>query len=311
MGWRDLIPAEAVHCTLPWIGGRSLRSDSQTWAIQGRLPKDHGWYKFRIEGRKAFDAQPAEPGLGILRNLVRGYLVGDRLITDAAQVNPNPEKIHEYSEKVYFIEDSLDRFARIAAGRVHEEGPLVYFGQEFPMGAEDDVLSAYLDQLPSVRKIRGVTPALDAAFQMESWQRAEAVRRRIELERLRREEAERLAREQRRQELAEKLGDGAGRRELATIDFEEAARAALAVGNAELLDVRNNTRRGEKVVRYRLDGQRYECICDERMQIVDSGICLQDHGTGEKGDTYFTLESLPAVIRQADRENKLVVYRHV
>ena len=47
------------------------------------------------------------------------------------------------------------------------------------------------------------------------------------------------------------------------------------------------------------------------MRIIDSGICLQDHNTGEKGDTYFTLESLPAVIRQADREGKLVVYRHV
>ncbi len=310
MGWRDLISTKEMHCILPWTGGRSLRSNSQTWTIQGRLPGDHGWYKFRIEGRKALDTELAEPELGILRNLVRGYLVGDRLIRDAAKVNPKPEQIHDYSERVYFIEDGLDRFSRIAAGRVHEDGPLLYFGQEFPMGAEDDVLTAYLDQLPSVRRVRGVTPALDAAFRMETWQRTEAERRRVELEQLRREEAERLAIEERRREIVEKLGDGAGRRELAAIDFPEAARAALAIGNAELLDVRDRGD-GEKIVRYRLDGARYECICDERMQIIDSGICLQDHGTGEKGDTYFTLESLPAVIRQADREGKLVVYRHV
>jgi hypothetical protein len=37
---------------------------------------------------------------------------------------------------------------------------------------------------------------------------------------------------------------------------------------------------------------------------------LTDHRTGEKGDTLFTLESLPAVVRQAIKEHKLVVYRH-
>ena len=198
----------------------------------------------------------------------------------------------------------------ISAGRCYEDGPLIYHDQEFPEGPEEDVMNAFLDRKGSVSDIKGVSPALDAAFRMESWQRAEAERRRIELEKLRREEEERLAVEQRRQEMVEKLGDGAGRREMATVDFNEAARAALAVGGAELLDVRTSHRQ-EKVVRYRLDGRRYECICNTRLQIIDSGICLQDHNTGEKGDTYFTLESLPAVVRQADREGRLVVYRHV
>jgi hypothetical protein len=45
--------------------------------------------------------------------------------------------------------------------------------------------------------------------------------------------------------------------------------------------------------------------------VVDSGICLQDHRTGVKGDTRFTLESLPTVIGEAIRTGKLVVYRHV
>ena len=145
MGWRDLIAEGEVHCILPWTGG-SLRSDSQTWTIKGRRPNEHGWYKFRIEGRNAMDPTPAEPELGILRNIVRGYMVGDRLIRDAAKVNTNPRQIHSHSERVHFIDDDLDRFSRIAAGQVYESGPLIYFGQEFPMGAEDDVLTAYLDQ---------------------------------------------------------------------------------------------------------------------------------------------------------------------
>jgi hypothetical protein len=66
------------------------------------------------------------------------------------------------------------------------------------------------------------------------------------------------------------------------------------------------------VVRFRLLGRRFECTCDERtLRILDAGICLVDHATGERGDTRFTLESLPAVILEADRDDKLVVFRHV
>jgi len=38
---------------------------------------------------------------------------------------------------------------------------------------------------------------------------------------------------------------------------------------------------------------------------------LTDHDTDERGDTYFTLESLPAVVREAEQRGKLVVFRHV
>ena len=61
-----------------------------------------------------------------------------------------------------------------------------------------------------------------------------------------------------------------------------------------------------------LDGRRFECTCDARtLRIVDAGICLVDHRSGQKGDQYFTLESLPGVIQQAEREGKLVVFRRV
>ena len=50
---------------------------------------------------------------------------------------------------------------------------------------------------------------------------------------------------------------------------------------------------------------------NERLRIIDAGICLIDHDTNEKGDTFFTLESLPAVVQQAQRERRLVIFRHV
>jgi hypothetical protein len=328
MGWRDLLQSENDSITLPWTGGRSLCLNGQVWNIEGRLPIEHGWYSFSISGRKATRWELSQPTPEILNNQVVGYLVGNRIVADNVQVDPDPKTIASHSEQVFLLDEGLDRFVRISAGRTCDDGPLIFKQQEMPLGPEDEVLNAFLsfdltldlinglplnkDGIYQCRGIKGVVPALDAAFRMEIWQRMEAERRRQELERLRREEEERRAREQRRQELIAHLGNAETRREMARIDFGEAAKVALAVGNAQYLDHRRAPRRGEMIVRFRVDRQRFECVCDERtLRIIDSGICLTDHDTGEKGDTFFTLESLPSVIREAIRDRVLVVYRHV
>jgi hypothetical protein len=310
MGWRDLLQTGDERVTLPWLGGRVLYSAAQRWSIEGRLPKEHGWHMFKIANREARAEGPADPRPDLLQHSVRGYLVGDRLVADDARVDPDPRRIVEFSEKVFLLDEGIDRFARVRAGRISKEGPLVYQGLEMPLGQEDQVLEAFLDQKTSVADLKNVPAALDAAFRMESWQRAEADRRRAELERLRREEEERRQKEERRKELVKKLGDGEGRREMALHDFDAAARAALAVGGAVFLDAKK-LRHDEWAVRYRLDRQKLECVCDARLRIIDAGICLIDHDSGEKGDTFFTLESLPAVVQQAQRERRLVIFRHV
>jgi len=253
-------------------------------------------------------------------NLVRqvvGYLVGDRFIGIDVQVDPDPKVIAESSERVHLIDPDLDRFALVSAGRASVDGPLVFIQQEMPLGPESEVRAAYLDDKPTVDDVPGVMPALDAAFRMARWQRLEVERRRAEVaERLRAEEEARQ-RARRRQELLERLGDGAGRRAIAVVDFEAAVRAALAVGGAQYLEHRASRRAGEMVVRFRLDYRRFECTCDQALRILDAGICLTAHGddddfaAGTRGDSFFTLESLPGVIRQADREGKLVIFRHV
>lgn len=319
MGWRDhLTGSGEERMVLPWVGGKSLRLGPRAWTIKSGLPPEHGWYEFTMNGRTARWTGAPEPQPvpeGILKYVVRGYLVGDRLVRDETRVDPDPKKIAEISEPVRFIEPGLDRFVRITAGRICEDGPLLYDGLDMPSGVEESVLTAFLDEKSSVDDIPGVTPALDAAFRMEVWQRAEAKRRREELEKRLREEAERRAIEERRKKLVEELGDAQGRREMAAIDFEQAARAALAVGGATFLDSRAVNRRGqnqEMVVKFRFLNRRFECTCDARtLRIIDSGICLIDHDTGEKGDTRFTLESLPSVIKEAHDDGKLVVFRHV
>lgn len=310
MGWRDLLTTKGGTETLPWTGGRSLHSASRRYKL-GRRPREFGWYTFTIEGNEAVDPQPADPVPDLLGGAVAGYLVGDRLVPDDTRIDPDPGKIIDHSEKVYVLPEELDRFSRVRAGRIYPEGPLIFLEQEFPLGPEDEVMNAYLDNKTDVTGIAGVVPALDAAFRMEVYQREQAELRRRELARLRAEEEARREQERKRQELLERLGDGEGRRAMAHAgDFGEAARAALTVGGAQYLDHRR-VRNGEWAVKYRVDGQRLECVCDTNLRIIDAGVCLVDHDTDEKGDTYFTLESLPAVIRQAIREHKLVVWRHV
>lgn len=306
MGWKDLLQADDERLVAPWVGGRFIQTHGgRTWRIKGRLPAELGWHEFKVQSRDVRWSSQTEPPLDVLRDKQRGYLVGDRFVPeDAARVEPDVASLVRCFERVFLIEPGLDRFERVTAGRFFGDGPLIYEGQEFPLGPETDVLQAFLDQIPNLDGVPGVVPALDAAFRVESWRRAEAEKRR-------QEEEERRKREERRQKLADAYGDGALRREVAKEDFGDAARAALGVGGATYLDHRRGLR-NEMVVRFRINHRRYECTCHPgTLRIIDSGICLVDHATGEKGDTRFTLESLPGVIRQAHGGDRLVVFRHL
>lgn len=315
MGWEDLL-TETSTKALPWLGGRRVVDGAQTLRLKGRLPQEFGWYTFDVTGgRSARLVGDAEPDLDYAqeRKLIRGYLAGDRLIPDTARVDPDPDQMIDQTIPVLLVEPGLDRFARavvtpleLETGRAH-----LYIQQEFPTGPETEVEMAYQDRLASVTQIREVTPSLDLAFRWLSLQRVLAEQREAE-------EAARRAEEEREREQRERLekamkdaGTGAGRRALARVDFNAAARAALGISGAELLDARPSHRRNEMVVQYRFLHRRLECVVDkDTLRVIDSGVCLNDHH-GTKGDNYFTLESLPAVINEAMERGRLVVYRHV
>lgn len=316
MSWQDLLAKADETVVVPWTGGRELRVGGRRFQVKGRLPQEHGWHTFKVDGgRTATWSGPAEDvDLDAAfkgKKVVRGYLVADRLVPDGAAVVFDPTRFADQTETVWLAEPGLDRFARVRAGR-WEDGRLVYIGQEFPLGPEAEVADAFLEKKPSVTDVKGITPALDLAFRFESWNRAEQVRLREEAERLAREEAERLAAAERRANLARQLGTGEGRRQMAAVDFEAAARAALRVAGAEFLDARDTRVAGEAVVHFRYRNRKWECVVQKQtLRIVDSGICLVNHATGERGDVKFTLESLPAVIAEAIDTHKLVVFRHV
>ncbi len=315
MSWRDLLD-EGRQRTLPWFGFRTVHSAERTWTVRGRKPPEHGWYLFNTSGGRdanllSTELQEPDPAYEEGPPIIRGYVVGDRFIPDNARVDPDPDKLIEQTSQVFCVEPGLDRFVRgvVVEDRARQ---LIYMRQEFPLGPETEVLMAYQDRLTSVNEIQGVTPALDLAFRWITYQRELAENRRMELERLRREEEAKRAEQELYEQAMKDAGTAVGRRALATRDFETAAREALRVSGAELLDVRDSCNRGEKVVQYRFRERRLECVVDQHlMRVIDAGVCLTDHNTGEKGDTFFTLESLPGVIGEAMDLGQLVVWRHL
>ena len=311
MGWRDLLESPDATVTLPWVGGATLTGPTQSWKIAGVAPREHGWYTWQLHGRHVQLQAAAEPNPELLGHRETGYLVGNRFLSD--QIGQLHLALPYAAAPIaHLIGDAADRFTRIVVGKIVRHGPLFYHSPAMPLGPEDEVLTAYLDRVPALTHIKGVTPALDAAFQLECWHRTQTERRRAELERCARAAAEQAAREARRQQLVAQLGDGAGRRAMAAVDFTAAARAALTIGGAELLDDRPGAYPNERIVRYRFLGQRLECVCHARtLQIISSGICLTDESTGVNGETWLTLESLPAVVKEADDRGRLVILRHI
>lgn len=308
MGWADLLSTTEI-ITVPWIGGRSIRGAGRTWKVKGSLPEEHGWHSFEVSGgREAIWKGPGEPDLFWEENqkdTVKGYLVGNRLIPDNAEVVLDPTRIFNQTINVHFVEPGLDRFVR-AMVVFYEQDKYIFARQEFPLGPEAQVMEAFFDRIESINNIPEVTPSLDLAFRFETFQREQQEERRRLLEERRLESERRRQEEERRKQLVEQVGTGAGRRELAKVDFIAAAKAALSISGARLIDQRESYNRNEMIVQFLLEGRRFECVIEkETLHVVDSGICLNDH------DHFFTLESLPPVISQARREGLLHVYRHV
>lgn len=302
MLWEQLVSRHEV-VTLPWLGGRTVAGRGRGFRLMGQLPEEHGWHRFEIDGsRRArwVGASPQGADPAFLEGLERvcGYLIGDRIVPDGVAVWLDPSSLLAQSERVGLIERGLDRFARVVAARL-PTGALVYVEQAFPLGPEPQVLDALQDDREDLDGLVGVTPALHLAFLCHVVERRRVAQRR-------------LAAAAAAAAAAAEVAPGVERRTLARRDFEAAVRAALDVSGSRLLDVRETPDPSEAVVRFAFDGGRFECVIERStLRIVDAGICLEDHDTGEKGDRYFTLESLPGVIAEAQRTHRLVVWRHV
>ena len=305
MGWADLLSTPETR-VLPWLGGRTVYGKHRRWTLRGELPSEIGWHRFEISGGKRAQWVEADfPDLDFEqgRPVVRGYLVGDRMIADTLSAPTDVLAIFENTERVFMVEPGLDRFSRALTAR-NGDGQLIFMRQEFPEGPEQEVTEAWQDRRESVDHVPGVTPALELAFQWLTWQRMLSDER---------QEAARLRAETEVQRLRYQsmIQAAAARRQQIQHHFADAARAALSLSGAELLDTREDFNRN-RIVQFRFRQRRFECVVHpETLQIIEAGICLVDDSSGERGDERFTLESLPGVIGQAIDQGVLHVFRHV
>jgi len=219
-----------------------------------------------------------------------GYAIRGRFITPVHYDRP----MHTHPQ-VYFVEPEIDIFTEIQAVLWYGSGKYIFINQGFGCGLEHEVRDKFeaKEDVSSLDSIQGTPPILRRVYRWEVDILADIKERR------KKEEEQAKAEEIERERI----------KRVAT--FEGAVTEALQSVNAELVSVRNNTVNNEEaIVRYRCDGESYECVVRKStLGIVDPGICLVDHDTGETYGGRLTIRAMPGVIRQANRLGRLVVWR--
>ncbi|MFO0596857.1 MAG: hypothetical protein U0228_16200 [Myxococcaceae bacterium] len=309
----------------PFLGGRSITLEGRQVRLATVPPKE-GWYRFELKGRLGHVVGEAEaPSLEKLPR-VRGFAWRDRLVGDGARAEPLRLR----------GEEDPARFAPLTARRWYG-GELLFEGVDFETGAESEVREAFANGT-GLATVKNVPAPLRAAFAFALIERAardagvpvaasevrghtskiadggfaaaqQVVRDLIaEREQTEREMAElraRIAAHQLKVEVEQAKLAQQEQREKATAAAEDRAWAALEKAGAKFESSRRAGQRQLEVV-FEYLGERFICLCDEfTLQVIDSGICLGH----PPADDLITLESLPAVIKEAVDTHRLVILR--
>lgn len=310
---------------LPWLEGRSV--DAPARRLRCAVPPSTpGWYRFEVQGRLATVVGPAEaPDLSPCPRL-RGPLV--RLgatfgvVTQRASIEP----LHLVPA------DEPPLFAPVVA-RTWAGGAALFETVEFE-GEPEEAARRALEDDSGLDGIIGVSALLRTAF---AFAVVDAATRRLQIPASPGELAPRLravidggraaaeaflrALEQERAQVAEELRAREGARAALAhrhaVDAERQRRAdeapaadrveaALEAAGARLLRARHLADALLEVT-FSFLGERFTAVVHQTtLQVFDAGICL-GHPPADKE---LTLESLPAVIREAVDSERLVITRH-
>jgi hypothetical protein len=310
---------------LPYFGGPFVDAEDRRLRVSPAF-EPHGWYRFKVEGRVATRLGPADPtDLAALPKVI-GWFHDGALVRDGA-----------VAETLGLIPaEQPARFAKIAARR-WRSGELLFGELEFESEVEGQVREA-LAEGRSLKAVKAVPAPLRAAFAyalMEEASRrtglrfapgevrgkvlaiadggpaeaekvlrgleAERALARREMEELHRRQAEAAARGEVQREREARIAHARQNRERS----EARAEAALEAAGARLEQARE-LGNGRLEVIFRFMDHRFISVVElGTLQVIDSGICL-GHPPSDK---LVTLESLPAVIKEAIDTHALVILR--
>ncbi len=281
-GYERFLGAASTQ-VLPYVGGPFVEAADRRLRLAGTART--GYWRFEVRGRDAYPVEPAEPPDLSGLPAVRGYAMSGYL-----------------------------------AGRRWPSGVLLFDALDFESGVEDAVRAAFAQHRP-LAGIPGVPAPLRAAYGYavllrtatelgiparpaearshlaELADEGEPAARRI----LHAAQAHRAAEPQVRPHWMIARDEALARRPAvaARQRTEERAAAALQAVRAVLRDTRWLAD-GLLEVRYDYEGEAFVSIVDgQTLRVVDAGICLQGR------DELLTLESLPGVIREAVRTDRL------
>ncbi|HEY0990085.1 MAG TPA: hypothetical protein VGD80_23695 [Kofleriaceae bacterium] len=309
-----LTPKEPV--VLPYFGGTRVDAKDRRLRVQEALAP--GWWRFRIDGRRAVPIEAAPPvELGALP-AVRGHWVAGWIVVDGRKLG-----------RIALPPDDEPPPLTRAVARRWYSGDLVFDALEFEDDAEVGARAA-LEELRPIGELRGVVPSLRTAFGLAlgcaiarelgvtvaipeimphvvaiAERGRDAVRAWLDglvAERRRAEE------DARQRAAAIRLETAAGTaRELARHgDPVQRADDALDGANARMLSCRRLERGARLDVAYEVDGVRVMSIVDAAtLQVVDPGVCL-GHGGEYRA---LTLDAMPSVVREAVEDGELNITR--
>lgn len=309
----------------PYLAGPSIDAPNRRLKLSTR-PEKPGWYEWELKGRIATaKAEISPPELSTLPR-VRGFLLRDRLVEENARTEP----LH------LMPEEEPPRFSPISARRWHG-GALLFDSIDFESEAEGRVREALATGAP-LSTIKSVPAPLRAAYAYAVTEQvarrlgvpvapselrrhvgriadggaaqAEAVLRDLiaEREQTEREMAElraRLVAAQLRADVQAARDQRVQQRQQRRVTAEDRAWEALEKAGATFESSRH-VREHELEVVFGFMGERFISLVDEdTLQVLDSGICLGH----PPADEQLTLDSLPAVIREAIDTDRLVILR--
>jgi hypothetical protein len=295
--------AGSVEAVLPYFGGTRVDAPDRPLRVAGE--PERGWWKWKVEGRRAVPIEKVPPADLSDRPVVRGHWSKGWIF----------ESGREQWRVALPPDEEPSPLARVSGRRWHS-GDLLFDSIDFEDDAEISARLA-LEQRQPLGDVKHIPPSLRAAF---GYALVAAVGDELDIPISPREARPRildiaaggrpvatellfaLADERKRHSLLELAARMRPRARNMRQNPEQRADAALDAAGARMLACR---RTGDTMeVTLEVDGERIISVVDpDSLHVYDSGICLSG------ADEELTLDSLPSVIREAIRVDHLNITR--